>query len=102
MNFKPLILPFVATVFDYGTWSGRGVCNQLHQKGRLNPISPMGGARVVLAPMVVQKVVEIPDGASCFVFDPICKVEFPGEFILNKLPSGQHVQVTQIGVDQHC
>ena len=32
-------------------------------------------------PMVVQKVVEIPDGASCFVFDPCCKVEFLGKFI---------------------
>ena len=62
----------------------------------------MGGAYVILAPMVVQKVVEIPDGASCFVFDPFCKVEFLGEFILDELPSGQPVKVTQIGVHQHC
>ena len=62
----------------------------------------MGGACVILAPMVVQKVVEIPDGESCFVFDPFCKVEFLGEFILDKLPFGQHVQITQIGVHQHC
>ena len=78
-------------VFNYGTWSGRGVCSQLYQKGHLNPISPMGGARDILAPMVVQEVVEIPDGASCFVFDPFCKVEFLGKFILDKLASGQHV-----------
>ena len=62
----------------------------------------MGGACDILAPMVVQKVVEIPEGASCFVFDPFCKVEFLGEFILGKPPSGQHVQVTQISVHQHC
>ena len=59
----------------------------------------MGGARVVLAPMVVQKVIKIPDGASFFVFDLFCKVEF---LILDKLSSGQHVQVTQIGVHQYC
>ena len=64
----------------------------------------MRGACVILAPVVVQnlKVVEIPGGASCFVFDPFCKVELLGEFILDKLPSSQHVQVTQIGVHQHC
>ena len=62
----------------------------------------MGGACDILAPMEVQKVVEIPDGASCFVFDPFCKVEFLGKFILDKLPSGQHVQVIPIGVHQHC
>ena len=57
-------------------------------KGRLNLISPMGGACDILTPTVVQKVVEIPDGASCFVFDPFCKVGF---LILDKLPS---IQVT--------
>ena len=62
----------------------------------------MEGACDILAPMVVQKEVEIPDGAGCFVFDPFCKVEFLGEFILDKLPSSQHVQITQIGVHQHC
>ena len=43
----------------------------------------MGGACDILAPIVVQKVVEIPDRASCFVFDPFCKVEFLGKFILD-------------------
>ena len=37
--------------------------------------------------------VEIPDGASCFAFDPFCKVEILGKFILDKLPAGQQVQV---------
>ena len=62
----------------------------------------MGGACDILAPMEVQKVVEIPDRTSCFVFDPFCKVEFLGEFILDKLPSGQHLQAIPIGVHQHC
>ena len=44
----------------------------------------MGGTCSVLATMVVQKVVEISDGESCFVFDPFCKVEFLGKFILDK------------------
>ena len=41
----------------------------------------MGEACVILAPMVVQKMVEVPNGASCFVLDPFCKVEFLGELV---------------------
>ena len=83
---------------DYGAWSGR--CVQLTaSKGCPNPILPMVGAACnILAPNVGWKAVEIPDGASCFVFDPFCKVEFRGKFILDKLPSGQVIRYSLISL----